>query len=88
MIYIYNYKYIYLYITYSPCLLERLYATYAHLLTRNQNPTVRIEDLFVHRDALLQQFQDVELTAGTVVEFDVERDHHKKSAPVFFVSGL
>jgi len=36
-------------------------------------------DLFVHRDALLQQFQDVELTAGTVVEFDVERDHHKKS---------
>eukprot|EP00435_Cladocopium_sp_Y103_P041515 s380_g11.t1 len=38
-----------------------------------------IEDLFVHRDALLQQFQDVELTAGTVVEFDVERDHHKKS---------
>ena len=39
----------------------------------------RTEDLFVHRDALLQQFQDVELTAGTVVEFDVERDHHKKS---------
>ena len=38
-----------------------------------------VEDLFVHRDALLQQFQDVELTAGTVVEFDVERDHHKKS---------
>ena len=37
------------------------------------------EDLFVHRDALLQQFADVELTAGTVVEFDVERDHHKKS---------
>lgn len=36
-------------------------------------------DLFVHRDALLQQFQDVELTAGTIVEFDVERDHHKKS---------
>ena len=36
-------------------------------------------DLFVHRDALLQQFQDAELTAGTVVEFDVERDHHKKS---------
>ena len=24
-------------------------------------------------------FQDAELTAGTVVEFDVERDHHKKS---------
>eukprot|EP00931_Biecheleriopsis_adriatica_P103758 TRINITY_DN78549_c0_g1_i1.p1 TRINITY_DN78549_c0_g1~~TRINITY_DN78549_c0_g1_i1.p1 ORF type:complete len:662 (-),score=109.55 TRINITY_DN78549_c0_g1_i1:77-1837(-) len=36
-------------------------------------------DLFVHRDALLQQCQDVELAAGTVVEFDVERDHHKKS---------
>ncbi len=45
-------------------------------------PRSIFEDLFVHRDALLQQFQDVELTAGTVVEFDVERDHHKKSALV------
>ncbi|CAE8605426.1 unnamed protein product [Polarella glacialis] len=35
-------------------------------------------DLFVHRDALLGQFQGMELLAGTVVEFDVERDHHKK----------
>mmetsp|Transcript_57760 Transcript_57760/g.125615 ORF Transcript_57760/g.125615 Transcript_57760/m.125615 type:complete len:660 (-) Transcript_57760:178-2157(-) len=35
-------------------------------------------DLFVHRDSLLAQFQGVDLTVGTVVEFDVERDHHKK----------
>jgi len=35
-------------------------------------------DLFVHRDSLLSQYQGVELTVGTMVEFDVERDHHKK----------
>eukprot|EP00419_Tripos_fusus_P006931 CAMPEP_0172685218 /NCGR_PEP_ID=MMETSP1074-20121228/20082_1 /TAXON_ID=2916 /ORGANISM="Ceratium fusus, Strain PA161109" /LENGTH=736 /DNA_ID=CAMNT_0013504323 /DNA_START=26 /DNA_END=2236 /DNA_ORIENTATION=+ len=35
-------------------------------------------DLFVHRDSLLAQYNGMELTAGTMVEFDVERDHHKK----------
>jgi len=35
-------------------------------------------DLFVHRDSLLPHCQGVELTVGTTVEFDVERDHHKK----------
>lgn len=35
-------------------------------------------DLFVHRDSLLPQFQGMELAIGSVVEFDVERDHHKK----------
>mmetsp|Transcript_13648 Transcript_13648/g.38877 ORF Transcript_13648/g.38877 Transcript_13648/m.38877 type:complete len:691 (+) Transcript_13648:2-2074(+) len=35
-------------------------------------------DLFVHRDSLLAQYQGVELTVGTMVEFDVDRDHHKK----------
>lgn len=35
-------------------------------------------DLFMHRDSLLAQYQGVELMVGTMVEFDVERDHHKK----------
>jgi len=37
-------------------------------------------DLFVHRDSLLAQFQSAQLAIGTVVEFDVERDHHRKGA--------
>lgn len=35
-------------------------------------------DLFVHRDSLLPQFQGVDLATGTLCEFDVERDYHKK----------
>eukprot|EP00930_Biecheleria_cincta_P062766 TRINITY_DN4820_c0_g2_i1.p1 TRINITY_DN4820_c0_g2~~TRINITY_DN4820_c0_g2_i1.p1 ORF type:complete len:596 (+),score=105.10 TRINITY_DN4820_c0_g2_i1:70-1857(+) len=35
-------------------------------------------DLFVHRDSLLAQYQGVDLGNGTMVEFDVERDNHKK----------
>lgn len=35
-------------------------------------------DLFIHSDSVLPQFQGVELTVGTMVEFDVERDHHRK----------
>mmetsp|Transcript_99007 Transcript_99007/g.317532 ORF Transcript_99007/g.317532 Transcript_99007/m.317532 type:complete len:674 (-) Transcript_99007:116-2137(-) len=35
-------------------------------------------DLFVHRDSLLPQFQGMDLCVGTMVEFDIERDHHKK----------
>mmetsp|Transcript_74511 Transcript_74511/g.155332 ORF Transcript_74511/g.155332 Transcript_74511/m.155332 type:complete len:581 (-) Transcript_74511:115-1857(-) len=35
-------------------------------------------DLFVHRDSLLPQFQGMDLAVGMMVEFDVERDHHKK----------
>jgi len=36
-------------------------------------------DLFVHRDSVMQQFQGIELQPGMPVEFDVERDQHKKS---------
>lgn len=35
-------------------------------------------DLFIHSDSVLPQFQGIELTVGTMVEFDVERDHHRK----------
>jgi len=35
-------------------------------------------DLFLHSDSVLSQYQGIELTAGTMVEFDVERDHHRK----------
>mmetsp|Transcript_12272 Transcript_12272/g.25924 ORF Transcript_12272/g.25924 Transcript_12272/m.25924 type:complete len:726 (-) Transcript_12272:66-2243(-) len=35
-------------------------------------------DLFVHRDSLLPHCQSLELNVGCMVEFDVERDHHKK----------
>lgn len=35
-------------------------------------------DLFVHRDSLLAQWQGVDLANGSMVEFDVERDNHKK----------
>jgi len=35
-------------------------------------------DLFVHRDSLLGQYEGVQLSVGTIVEFDVERDHHRK----------
>lgn len=35
-------------------------------------------DLFVHRDSLLGQYQGVDLANGSMVEFDVERDNHKK----------
>ncbi|CAE7227508.1 unnamed protein product [Symbiodinium natans] len=37
-------------------------------------------DLFVHRDSLLAQCQNAQLGLGTVVEFDIERDHHRKGA--------
>jgi len=37
-------------------------------------------DLFVHRDSLLAQCQTAQLAVGTIVEFDVERDHHRKGA--------
>jgi len=37
-------------------------------------------DLFVHSDSLLQQHQGAQLTVGTAVEFDVERDHHRKGS--------
>ncbi|CAJ1457750.1 unnamed protein product [Effrenium voratum] len=37
-------------------------------------------DLFVHRDSLLAQCQNAQLAIGTVVEFDIERDHHRKGA--------
>jgi len=37
-------------------------------------------DLFVHRDSLLAQCQNAQLAVGTIVEFDVERDHHRKGA--------
>jgi len=39
-------------------------------------------DLFVHRDSLLAkdaaELQGIQLAVGTIVEFDVERDHHRK----------
>mmetsp|Transcript_49632 Transcript_49632/g.105648 ORF Transcript_49632/g.105648 Transcript_49632/m.105648 type:complete len:575 (+) Transcript_49632:178-1902(+) len=35
-------------------------------------------DLFIHSDSVLPQFQGMELQVGTMVEFDVERDHHRK----------
>mmetsp|Transcript_90530 Transcript_90530/g.260834 ORF Transcript_90530/g.260834 Transcript_90530/m.260834 type:complete len:607 (-) Transcript_90530:64-1884(-) len=35
-------------------------------------------DLFIHSDSILPQYQGIELTVGTMVEFDVERDHHRK----------
>lgn len=35
-------------------------------------------DLFIHSDSVLPQYQGVELSVGTMVEFDVERDHHRK----------
>jgi len=35
-------------------------------------------DLFIHSDSVLPQYQGIELTVGTMVEFDVERDHHRK----------
>lgn len=35
-------------------------------------------DLFIHSDSVLPQYQGMELTVGTMVEFDVERDHHRK----------
>jgi cold shock CspA family protein len=37
-------------------------------------------DLFVHRDSFLAQFQGTQITQGTVVEFDVERDQRRKGA--------
>jgi len=37
-------------------------------------------DLFVHRDSFLAQFQGTQITVGTVVEFDVERDQRRKGA--------
>lgn len=37
-------------------------------------------DLFVHRDSLLAHCYGMQLAAGLVVEFDVERDHHRKGA--------
>ncbi|CAE7234865.1 unnamed protein product [Symbiodinium sp. CCMP2592] len=37
-------------------------------------------DLFVHRDSLLAQCQNAQLGLSTVVEFDIERDHHRKGA--------
>ncbi|CAK9109664.1 unnamed protein product [Durusdinium trenchii] len=37
-------------------------------------------DLFVHRDSLLAACQNAQLAIGTVVEFDIERDHHRKGA--------
>eukprot|EP00434_Breviolum_minutum_P023290 symbB.v1.2.020544.t1/scaffold1731.1/size134469/1 len=37
-------------------------------------------DLFVHRDSLLAVCQNAQLGIGTVVEFDIERDHHRKGA--------
>eukprot|EP00929_Paragymnodinium_shiwhaense_P080853 TRINITY_DN42203_c0_g1_i1.p1 TRINITY_DN42203_c0_g1~~TRINITY_DN42203_c0_g1_i1.p1 ORF type:complete len:673 (-),score=141.02 TRINITY_DN42203_c0_g1_i1:185-2203(-) len=37
-------------------------------------------DLFVHRDSLLANCQSAPLAIGTIVEFDVERDHHRKGA--------
>jgi len=37
-------------------------------------------DLFIHSDSLLQQHQGAQLTVGTAVEFDVERDHHRKGS--------
>lgn len=35
-------------------------------------------DLFVHRDSLLAQYQGAQLAVGTIVEFDVERDQHRR----------
>lgn len=35
-------------------------------------------DLFVHRDSLMPQHISAQLSVGIVVEFDVERDHHRK----------
>merc|ERR1719265_3056564 len=37
-------------------------------------------DLFVHRDSLLAHCQTAQLAVGTVVEFDIERDHHRKGS--------
>lgn len=37
-------------------------------------------DLFMHRDSLLPQCQSAQLAVGTLVEFDVEQDHHRKGA--------
>eukprot|EP00747_Dinoflagellata_sp_TGD_P218828 gnl/TRDRNA2_/TRDRNA2_91031_c0_seq1.p1 gnl/TRDRNA2_/TRDRNA2_91031_c0~~gnl/TRDRNA2_/TRDRNA2_91031_c0_seq1.p1 ORF type:complete len:734 (+),score=151.10 gnl/TRDRNA2_/TRDRNA2_91031_c0_seq1:119-2320(+) len=37
-------------------------------------------DLFIHRDSLQNSHQGATLSVGTVVEFDVERDHHRKNA--------
>jgi len=37
-------------------------------------------DLFVHRDSFLAEFQDSQISVGTVVEFDVERDQRRKGA--------
>jgi cold shock CspA family protein len=37
-------------------------------------------DLFVHRDSFLAQYQGTQITVGTVVEFDVERDQRRKGA--------
>jgi len=37
-------------------------------------------DLFVHQDSFLAQFQGTQITVGTVVEFDVERDQRRKGA--------
>jgi len=37
-------------------------------------------DLFVHRDSFLAQYQGVQITVGTLVEFDVERDQRRKGA--------
>lgn len=37
-------------------------------------------DLFVHRDSFLAQFQGTQITVGTLVEFDVERDQRRKGA--------
>merc|ERR1719161_3272062 len=44
-------------------------------------------DLFLHKDSLLPQFQSHPLTVGTIVEFDVERDNHRKGAPNRLVAG-
>lgn len=35
-------------------------------------------DLFIHQDSLLAQYQGAQLTVGTMVQFDVEQDHHRK----------
>lgn len=37
-------------------------------------------DLFVHQDSFMAQFQGSQITVGTLVEFDVERDQRRKGA--------
>jgi cold shock CspA family protein len=37
-------------------------------------------DLFVHRDSFLAQFQGTQISIGTLVEFDIERDQRRKGA--------